>query len=178
MPANKTKRSKEADASETKTPNETEVKQPIEEAAPAVAVKEEETPEAEESQLPPAKKARKSSTRAPKIISTEPGAFNNYLFQLLLFKAEKGNYHVPKEEYPELQAWLQHIKREYKNYAAVKNEDDEEEESEEPTPPSTLTEDQIKVLQHLHVPLTSVSRVINFFIVTDLLRLTTRSYPT
>lgn len=147
MPPSRAKRTKDADVAETTNNNEvTEAEGP----------KEEELPAESEPQLPPAKKPRKSTPRAPKIVSTEPGAFNNYLYQLLLFKAEKGNYHVPKEEYPELQAWLQHIKREYKNYAAVKEEEGHHtKESNESTPPSTLTEDQIKVLQYLHVPLTS-----------------------
>lgn len=156
MPAIRAKRTKEADVAETTKPDEAEVK-PNEAEATSATAKDDEVAAEDEAKLPPAKKARKAPTRALKILSTEPGAFNNYLYQLLLFKAEKGNYHVPKEDYPELHAWLQHVKREYKNHAAIKEEGDdaEAEESEEPTAPSTLTEDQIKVLQHLHVPLTS-----------------------
>ncbi|GAX24617.1 hypothetical protein FisN_21Lh282 [Fistulifera solaris] len=151
MPASRGKRTKEAEVAETIKPDEVKANEGEAAADDEVAAGDDDV------KLPPAKKARKAPTRGLKILSTEPGAFNNYLFQLLLFKAEKGNYHVPKEEYPELHAWLQHVKREYKNHAAVKEDGDEDEGdgSDEPPTPSTLTEDQIKVLQHLHVPLTS-----------------------
>lgn len=68
--------------------------------------------------------------------------FNQSLFQLLLFKAETSNFHATKEEQPELHAFLYHIKKEYKNY------------NQDPSS-STLTFDQVKVLEYLHVPLTS-----------------------
>ena len=154
MPASRGKRTKETDVAEASKPEEAAEK-PID--AEFTSVKDDDVAAEEELKQPPAKKARKAPTRGLKILSTEPGAFNNYLYQLLLFKAERGTYHVPKEDYPELHAWLQYVKREYKNHAAVKEEGDEAEadESEEPATPSTLTEDQIKVLQHLHVPLTS-----------------------
>lgn len=71
-----------------------------------------------------------------------PRDFDRMLFQLLLFKAETGNFHATKEEQPHLHAFLYFIKKEFKNFQA---------DSES----SNLTADQIKVLEHLHVPLTS-----------------------
>ena len=73
---------------------------------------------------------------------TDPNSFNDYLFALLAHKADNNNFHVSREENPNLHVWLQHLKREYKNYL-----------SEEVS--STLTEVQVKVLENLHVPLTS-----------------------
>ena len=68
--------------------------------------------------------------------------FDQMLFQLLLFKADTGNYHATKEEQPGLHSFLYFIKKEFKNY-----------QSDPAT--SNLTADQVKVLEHLHVPLTS-----------------------
>lgn len=73
---------------------------------------------------------------------TDPTAFNDYLFALMAHKAENNNFHVSREENPGLHVWMQHLKREYKNYL-----------SEEVG--STLTPVQVMVLESLHVPLTS-----------------------
>lgn len=73
---------------------------------------------------------------------TDPTAFNDYLFALIAHKAENNNFHVSREENPSLHVWMQHLKREYKNYL-----------SEEVG--STLTPVQVMVLESLHVPLTS-----------------------
>jgi len=73
---------------------------------------------------------------------TDPNAFNDFLFALLAHKAESNNFHVSREDNPHLHVWLGHLKREYKSFL-----------SEEVG--SSLTEVQVKVLEHLHVPLTS-----------------------
>ena len=73
---------------------------------------------------------------------TDPNAFNDFLFALLAHKAENNNFHVSREENPHLHVWLGHLKREYKSFI-----------SEEVG--SSLTDVQVKVLEHLHVPLTS-----------------------
>ena len=73
---------------------------------------------------------------------TDPNSFNDFLFALLAHKAENNNFHVSREESPGLHVWLQHLKREYKNYL-----------SEEVG--STLSPVQVMVLESLHVPLTS-----------------------
>lgn len=75
--------------------------------------------------------------------------FNHNLFHLLLFRADHKSFHVPRESYPELYAWMQHLKREYKHYAAA------QENGSNPATSSSLTPDQLKVLQSLHIPLTS-----------------------
>lgn len=72
----------------------------------------------------------------------DPAAFNDYFFALIAFKAENNNFHVTKEDNPYLHAWLQNVKREYKLFL------------QDPSA-STLTAAQRKVLEHLHVPLTS-----------------------
>jgi hypothetical protein len=73
---------------------------------------------------------------------TDPTFFNDYIFQLLFFKANNNNFHVTKEEDPNVHAFLQHLKKEYKAYAAEATT-------------SVLTQEQMKVLEFLHVPLTS-----------------------
>jgi Helicase associated domain len=72
----------------------------------------------------------------------DPATFNDYFFDLLAYKAETNNFHVTKEENAYLHAWLQNVKREYKLFL------------HDPST-STLTAAQRKVLEHLHVPLTS-----------------------
>ena len=72
---------------------------------------------------------------------TDPEHFDHFLFQLLLFKATHNTYHVSKDSNHKLYQWLQHIKREYSNYVHQHS--------------SALTRDQVTVLEHLHVPLTS-----------------------
>jgi hypothetical protein len=71
-----------------------------------------------------------------------PHEFDHFLFRLLAFKADAGNYQVLKEEHPDLHNWLQCLKYEYKQFIR-------EPES------SQLTALQIKVLESLHCPLTS-----------------------
>jgi hypothetical protein len=82
---------------------------------------------------------KRSQTNA---VADIPRHFDNLLFQLLLFKSETNNYHATKEEQPDLHAFITYIKREYKHYTS------------DPAS-SSLTADQVKVLEHLHVPLTS-----------------------
>lgn len=89
-------------------------------------------------------------TTDSKDIVIVPENFDHYLFQLLLFKAKRNNYHVSREESPELHSWLQYLKREYKLYVAAT-----EAEGKEGVPASSLTADQLKVLESLHIPLTS-----------------------
>ncbi|GKY95281.1 hypothetical protein MPSEU_000490100 [Mayamaea pseudoterrestris] len=83
---------------------------------------------------------KRASTNA--ITIDLPRDFNHLLFQLLVFKADTGNFHATKEEQPLLHSFLYYIKKEFKNY------------QNDPTA-CDLTADQIKVLEHLHVPLTS-----------------------
>jgi hypothetical protein len=71
-----------------------------------------------------------------------PRDFDHLLFQLLLFKAETGNFHATKEEQPLLHSFLYYIKKEFKNY-------------QNDATTSSLTAEQVKVLEYLHVPLTS-----------------------
>lgn len=68
--------------------------------------------------------------------------FNDYLFQLISFKADTGNFHVNKDQQPQLHNFLTHIKKEYKFYTNDKAS-------------TALTDEQVKVLEFLHVPLTS-----------------------
>jgi hypothetical protein len=68
--------------------------------------------------------------------------FHEFLFFLISFKADKNNFHVTKDEDSLLHAFLQHLKKEYKAYQQDPNT-------------SILDEDQIKVLEFLHIPLTS-----------------------
>ena len=68
--------------------------------------------------------------------------FNHFLFKIIAFKAERGNYQISKEEFPELHNWMQSLKREYKHHTM------------EPATCS-LTEEQLKVLEFLHIPVTS-----------------------
>jgi hypothetical protein len=100
-------------------------------AAPATAV----------DSKPPPKKRAPAGVSGDKI-PTDPAYFNDYIFQLLLFKAGNNNFHVTKEENASVHAFLQHLKKEYKAY------------SSDPTT-SVLSEEQMKVLEFLHVPLTS-----------------------
>jgi hypothetical protein len=94
-----------------------------------------------EAYKPPPKKRTPSGVSTDKN-PTDPAFFNDYIFQLLFFKANNNNFHVTKEEDPNVHAFLQHLKKEYKAYA-----------SESTT--SVLTQEQMKVLEFLHVPLTS-----------------------
>ena len=78
----------------------------------------------------------------PAALSSSAHEFNHFLFKMIAFKAERGNYQIPKEEYPELHQWLQTLKREYKNFTMDPNT-------------SHLTGEQLKVLEFLHIPVTS-----------------------
>jgi len=93
---------------------------------------------ADASKPPPKKRA----PVADKLSPNDPLAFNHFLFDLIAFRSDNNNFHVSKEEQPQLHAWLQHLKREYKNYV------------QDPAT-SHLTPDQLKVLEYLHIPLTS-----------------------
>ena len=77
--------------------------------------------------------------------------FDHYLFRLLCVKAENNNFQVSKDEEPDLHAFLQFLKKEYKAFASSVKEGDESATSNV----SSLTPKQVKVLQYLHVPLTS-----------------------
>lgn len=114
--------------------DESELLVPVETAAAeAVAA-------VEQSKPPPKKRAPvKASNQSPAEMMAD---FDHYLFQLLAFKADAGNFHVAKDEYPDLHAFLQLLKKEYKNATTEKES-------------SPLTAEQIKVLEFLHVPLTS-----------------------
>jgi Helicase associated domain len=82
---------------------------------------------------------------------TNPIHFDHFLFQLLMFKSENNTFAVPKEDYPDLHAWLQQVKKLYKTFSSF---------ADGPNAGSLrrgipLTVAQIKVLEHLHVPLTT-----------------------
>jgi hypothetical protein len=72
----------------------------------------------------------------------DPNFFNDYVFALLAHKADNNNFHVVREDNPNLHSWMQHLKREYKHHLSG-------------DVASTLTDVQVKVLEFLHVPLTS-----------------------
>lgn len=74
--------------------------------------------------------------------ATDPAYFNDFLFALMAHKADTNNYHVSRDDNPNLHIWLQHLKREYKNYLSGEVG-------------TSLTDVQVKVLESLHVPLTS-----------------------
>lgn len=80
---------------------------------------------------------------------TDHSHFDHFLFHLLVFRSENSNFNVTKEEYPQLHAWLQHLKREYKNKTSSSSS------SCASNNPSKLTDAQVQVLEYLHVPLTS-----------------------
>jgi hypothetical protein len=84
---------------------------------------------------------------------TDPANFDHFLFQLLAYKAARDNYHVNKDEQPELHAWLMHVKREYKKHMQAKYPEEATEDT--PSTPCELTATQIQVLEMLHVPLTN-----------------------
>ena len=121
----------------------------------ATASDEEATAVAVETTKPAAARKKRAVANTDIKVPTwpDPADFDHYLFQLLSYKADNNNFHVNKEEYPALHAWLQYLKREYKLHLAAQAEGAEE----NPTSPTacSLTEDQLKVLQYLHVPLTS-----------------------
>lgn len=71
--------------------------------------------------------------------------FDHCLFQLLAHKVETGNYHVPKDH--ELHPWMLFLKREFKQHCQGGGG--------VTSPPCLLTDRQVKVLEFLHVPLTS-----------------------
>jgi len=72
--------------------------------------------------------------------------FDHFLFQLLSFRATYGHFHINRDRHPQLHTWVGLLKRDYKTYA---DNDDKANSS------SKLTEQQVKVLESLHVPLTS-----------------------
>ena len=74
----------------------------------------------------------------------DPSHFDHFLFQLLAARAatNSGSFNIFKDEYPVLYAWLQVIKKEYKQYSSS-------------SATTTLTAQQVQVLESLHVPLTS-----------------------
>jgi hypothetical protein len=87
-------------------------------------------------------KKPRSIKKFPNLEPTDHSHFDHFLFHLLVFRSANSNYNVTKEEYPQLHAWLQHLKREYKNKTSGCN-------------PSKLTDEQVQVLEYLHVPITS-----------------------
>lgn len=112
---------------------------PVEEAAADESVLDAATPS-------PNKGTKRSTTAQVDVSAkhpSDPNNFNDFLFALLAHKADNANFHVTREENPNLHMWLQHLKREYKNHLS------------EDGGSSSLTEVQVKVLEHLHVPLTS-----------------------
>ncbi|KAL7578407.1 hypothetical protein ACA910_012804 [Epithemia clementina (nom. ined.)] len=72
---------------------------------------------------------------------TDPVFFHEYLFALISFKVDHGNYSVHKDACPNLYAWLGHMKREYARF------------THQPTT-ANMTAEQKKILEYLHVPLT------------------------
>lgn len=89
-----------------------------------------------------AAKKRNPTTVDPSKNPTDPTNFNDYIFHLLAFKAQNNNFSVTKDDDPFLHAFLQHVKREYKTFQRDRTT-------------SVMSEQQMKVLEFLHVPLTS-----------------------
>jgi len=71
-----------------------------------------------------------------------PDHFNDFLFALLSYKNDFGNFQVDKDKYPALASWLQLIKREYARFV------------HHPGVTQVMTMERKKVLESLHVPLT------------------------
>ena len=119
-------------------------------AAPAVAAADDAATRTAGAAKPPAVK-QASSTYPPIPGGKESYVenFDHYLFQLLLYKADHNNFNVPRDEHPELHGWMQFLKREFKHFGA------EEGGEESTTHLSSLTPEQFKVLNMIHVPLTS-----------------------
>jgi Helicase associated domain len=92
--------------------------------------------------------AKRPAVRTPvpaHLNPTDPSQFDHFLFQLLAARAETnsgGGFNIAKDESPVLYAWLQFIKKEYKQYS-------------QGSPHTSLTAQQVRVLESLHVPLTS-----------------------
>jgi hypothetical protein len=80
----------------------------------------------------------------------DPESFDHFLFQLPSYKANTGNYHVAKEEHPDLHAWIAYLKREYKAFATAV----EENECAFSHTSALTPEQMMKVLESLQVPLT------------------------
>jgi hypothetical protein len=78
---------------------------------------------------------------------TDPASFNDYIFQLLFFKANSNNFHVTKEADANVHAFLQHLKKVYKAYA-----------SDSAT--SVLTQDQVKISDSSTYPCRVVETII------------------
>lgn len=78
-----------------------------------------------------------------------PQHFDHFLFQLLAFKSEYNTFVVPKDDYPDLHAWLQLVKRMYKQFGEYA----ESRKAGNLRKGLPLTVAQIKVLDHLNVPL-------------------------
>jgi Helicase associated domain len=101
-------------------------------------------------QLPPIP-CSAGSVVASQLDPDNPQHFDHFLFQLLMYKAENNTYNVQQDEYPELHTWMGNLKKMYKQYAAF---------ADGPHAGSlkrgmTCTVAQIKVLESLHIPLTS-----------------------
>ena len=93
----------------------------------------------------PKKKSEPSNLNIPTHLNpSNPEHFDHFLFYLLVVRAESENpaQTICKEEYPQLYAWIQNVKKEYKLYVNQ-------------APNCQLTSQQVLVLESLHVPLTS-----------------------
>jgi hypothetical protein len=123
-----------AAAAATEEPAAKKTKEEQEEETPVVA----ETPAEDVKSKPSLASQVDLSDKNP----TDPNAFNDFLFGLLAHKADTNNYHVSRDDNGALHMWMQHIKREYKQYLSGESG-------------SSLTDVQVRVLESLHVPLTS-----------------------
>jgi len=82
--------------------------------------------------------------------------FDHYLFKALAVKAETGNFHISKDEHPDLYGWMQFLKKEFKSFkSSEEGEGGDKAQAAAAAKDSLLTAEQVKVLEHLHIPLTS-----------------------
>lgn len=68
--------------------------------------------------------------------------FDRLFIEMIAYHADTGNYNVNRDDHPELFGWLQFVKKEFKAYIQDPNT-------------SSLSETQVKVMEHLHFPVTS-----------------------
>jgi len=95
----------------------------------------------------------KRLSAAAQVAVTDPQEFDHYLFKLLLYKAAHNNFQVSRDKEPELHAWLKFLKQQYKFF--LSSQEAAPENQAFAAEISVLSADQFKVLQSLHVPLTS-----------------------
>ena len=132
MPKRAAKRQKQEEKNEADVRNELLAEEAAGVAAAAAVAAAEQQQQRE---LPP--------LQIPLYLSPDDEAhFDHFLFYMLAYRARNNNYTVSKTQHPRLHEWMQFLKKEYRNYL-------------NPLETSVLTEEQINVLEFLHIPLTS-----------------------